>query len=67
MTVMGEAIEPRKVYTLEEARTLLGLSQTTFRLLLRRGEIKGRKAGRQWRFLGSHLLKFLEDKSQSRE
>jgi excisionase family DNA binding protein len=56
-----EGIEPHVVYTLEEARQLLVLSETTFRLLLRRGEIKGRKAGRQWRFLGSDLLEFFRD------
>jgi len=60
---MREAIEPRKVYTLQEARKLLALSDTTFRLLVRREEIKGRKAGRQWRFVGSALLKFFEDGS----
>ena len=59
---MREGIKPHKVYTLEEARQILVLSDTTFRLLLRRGEIRGRKAGRQWRFLGSELLKFFEDR-----
>ena len=57
---MRDAIEPRRVYTLEEGREVLDLSDTTFRLLVHRGEIKGRKAGRRWRFLGSELLKFLE-------
>jgi len=56
-----EGIQPHVGYTLEEARQLLTLSETTFRLLLRRGEIKGRKAGRQWRFLGSDLLEFFRD------
>jgi len=59
---VGE-IEPRRVYTVEEARKLLGLPVSTFRLLVRRGEIRGRKAGRQWRFLGSELLKFLQNKT----
>jgi len=63
MLPMRDAIEPRRVYTLEEGREVLELSDTTFRLLVHRGEIKGRKAGRRWRFLGSNLLKFLEDKS----
>jgi len=60
---MREAIDPRKVYTLEEARQLLALSESTFRLLVRRGEIKGRKAGRRWRFLGSDLLQFFENRT----
>ena len=51
------------VCTLAQAWKLLGLSSSTFRLLVRRGEIKGKKAGRLWRFLGSELLKFIEDKT----
>ena len=69
MLPMRDAIEPRRVYTLEEGREVLELSDTTFRLLVYRGEIKGRKAGRRWRFLGSELLEFLEHegKPSSRE
>ena len=63
MDTRRENIEPRTVYTLKEARGLLGLSETTFRLLMQRGQIKGRKAGRQWRFLGKELLRFIEDKT----
>ena len=53
---MPEPIEPNRVYTFEEACGALQLSPSTFRLLIKRGEIKGWKAGRQWRFLGRELL-----------
>ncbi len=60
---MQGVIEPGRVYTLKEALELLVLSESTFRLLQRRGEVKGQKLGRQWRFLGSELLKLVEDKA----
>lgn len=53
---VAEPIEPNRVYTLAEACEILSLPQSTFRLLVKRGEIKGWKAGRQWRFLGQELL-----------
>jgi len=57
---MGNKIEPNRVYTLEEACKTLQLPNSTFRLLMRRGEIRGRKAGRRWVFLGEDLLKLFE-------
>lgn len=59
---MRETIEPQRVYNLQEARKVLDLSDATFRLLMKRGEIKGKKLGRQWRFLGSDLLNVLKRK-----
>jgi len=57
---MGSTIEKNKVYDLEEACKTLQLPKSTFRLMLYRGEIKGRKAGRRWVFLGEDLLKLFE-------
>lgn len=57
---MKDAIVPNTAYNIEEARKLLGLSRTTLRLLVREGKLKGRKIGKQWRFLGSDLLELLE-------
>lgn len=43
MLPMREVVEPSRVDTLEEARKVLDLSDTTFRLPVHRGEIKGRR------------------------
>ncbi len=58
---MSTAIEPTAVYTVKEACELLNIPMSTFRILLGRGEIKGKKVGRQWRFLGSTLLDYLKE------
>jgi excisionase family DNA binding protein len=56
-------LNPRAVYTVQEVSRLFSLGEGRCRSLARRGEIKGRKAGRQWRFLGSDLLECLGDKT----
>ncbi len=53
-------IEPNKVYTFDEVLELLRLSPVTLRKLVRTGDIPASKLGKQYRFLGAHLLKALE-------
>jgi len=60
---MEGIIERNKVYTLKEARVLLKVPESTFRLLIRRAEIRGRKIGRHWRFLGSDLLNLFQSQT----
>ena len=55
-----EPIEPDQLYTLREAYEFLRVSRGTLLRLLARGELRGRKVGRQWRFPGTELLRFLE-------
>jgi hypothetical protein len=57
------ALNPRAVHTVQEVSRLFSLGEGMCRTLARRGVVKGRKAGRVWRFLGSDLLRFLEDKN----
>ena len=64
---MADAIEPTAVYTLKKASELLHLPESTFRLLLKRGEIKGTKVGRQWRFLGDDILALLQGKEEAED
>ena len=55
------APNPSGVYTMREVSRLFSLGEGTCRGLARRGEIKGWKAGHQWRFLGFDLPRFLDD------
>jgi excisionase family DNA binding protein len=49
------------VLNAEQAAELLGLSVITVRRLAAAGEIPGRKAGKEWRFLRAALLDWLAD------
>ena len=46
------------VMTLEEAAGFLKVSETTVYQLLRDGQLKARKVGREWRFLKSELVAY---------
>jgi excisionase family DNA binding protein len=48
------------VMTLEEAASFLKVSETTVYQLVRSGELKARKVGREWRILKSQLVEFLK-------
>ena len=49
------------VMTLEEAAEFLKVSETTVYQLLRDGQLKARKVGREWRFLKSELVAYLKE------
>ena len=49
------------VMTLEEAAGFLKVSETTVYQLLRDGQLKARKVGREWRFLKSSLVAYLKE------
>jgi excisionase family DNA binding protein len=53
-------IEPNQVYTFDEVCKILNLAPTTPRKLVKNGEIPATKLGKQYRFLGSELLRTLE-------
>jgi len=48
-----------EVYTSEEARQLLKISDSTFRRLIKRGILRAAKIGGQYRVLGGELLRIL--------
>ena len=48
------------VMTLEEAASFLRVSETTVYQLVRSGELRARKVGREWRILKSQLVEFLK-------
>jgi excisionase family DNA binding protein len=61
------SVEPNRIYNLQEASVLLGVSRETFYKLIRTGIIKGWKVGRTWRITGEDLLKQVSLNCQSEE
>jgi excisionase family DNA binding protein len=58
-------IEANRVYTFDEVLEILKLSPGTLRRLVKKGVVPATKLGKQYRFLGSELLKrFESDKEQ---
>lgn len=52
-------INPNEVYTTREARSLLKISTSTAKRLLKRGIIKANKIGGHYRILGKELLRLV--------
>jgi len=54
-----DEIKPGAVYTTEETRKILKISESTVKRLLKRGLIRANKIGGQYRILGHELLRAL--------
>ena len=52
-------IKPNEVYTTEEARDFLKISESTIKRHLKRGIIKANKIGGRYRVLGRELLRLV--------
>lgn len=52
-------IKPLGVYTTEETRKVLRISESTVKRLLKRGLIRANKVGGQYRVLGKEILRIL--------
>jgi excisionase family DNA binding protein len=52
-------INPREVYTTQETQTLLKISKSTIKRLLKKGIIRANKIGGHYRILGKELLRLL--------
>ena len=64
-----DAIEPTAlssegVYTLQEACRFLRISESTARRWIKDGRLRGRKIGRDYRFLGRDLLRCLTSEQE---
>jgi excisionase family DNA binding protein len=55
-------VEAHEVYTPQETITLLKISDSTFRRLIRKGVLRAAKIGGQYRILGKHILQLLNPK-----
>lgn len=52
-------INPNEIYTTEEARDFLKVSESTIKRLLKNGAIQANKVGRQYRIVGAELLRLV--------
>lgn len=59
-------IEPDKVYTTEEARDFLKISNSTIKRLLKNGIITAYKVGGQYRIWGSEILNLVSPEVESK-
>jgi len=56
---MTEEIKPNAIYTTEETRTALRVSESTIKRMLKRGLIRANKVGGQYRILGKEILRLV--------
>lgn len=52
-------IQPYEVYTTEETQSLLKVSKSTLKRLLKKGIVRANKVGGHYRILGKELLRVL--------
>jgi len=52
-------INPNEVYTTNETKSLLKISESTIKRLLKRGLIRANKVGGQYRITGKELLRII--------
>jgi excisionase family DNA binding protein len=52
-------VDEKEVYTPQETISILKISDSTFRRLIRKGILRAGKIGGQYRILGSHILQLL--------
>ena len=63
--IMSE-IKPNEVYTTEEARDFLKISESTIKRMLKGGIIKAYKVGGQYRIWGSDILILISPKLEAK-
>ena len=56
---MDHEVRPNAIYTTNESRKLLKISESTIKRLLKSGLIKANKVGRQYRILGKEILRLV--------
>lgn len=59
-------IQPNEVYTTEEARDFLKVSESTIKRYLKSGIIRANKVGARYRILGAELLRLVSPKVERR-
>ncbi len=52
-------VDEQEVYTPQEAISILKISDSTFRRLIKKGVLRAAKIGGQYRILGKHILLLL--------
>lgn len=54
-----EEIKPNGIYTTNETETLLKVSNSTIKRLLKSGILRANKVGKQYRILGKEILRLI--------
>ena len=54
-----DEINPKQIYTTEETREFLKVSESTIKRLLKRGTLKAYKVGGQYRIWGAEILRLV--------
>jgi len=63
---MVEEIKPDQIYTTEETRAFLKISDSTNKRLLKKGIIKAYKVGGQYRIWGSEILRLVSPQAEDK-
>lgn len=63
---MAEEIQENAVYTTEETRKLLKISESTIKRLLKRGILRANKVGGQYRILGKEILQLISPEAEKK-
>lgn len=61
-----EEIKPNQIYTTEEARDFLKISESTIKRLLKKGTLKAYKVGGQYRIWGAEILRLVSPQVEDR-
>ena len=61
---MDSEIKPNSVYTTNETKKILKISDSTIKRLLKKGIIKANKVGGQYRILGKEILRLVSPKTE---
>lgn len=56
---MDKEIKPYEVYTTSEVESLLKISNSTLKRMLKKGMLKANKVGKQYRILGLEILRLV--------
>ncbi len=59
-------IRPNQVYTTEEARNFLKISESTIKRLLKKGIIRANKVGGRYRIFGKEILRVVSPRVQQK-
>jgi excisionase family DNA binding protein len=59
---MKKEVNPNSIYTTNETKELLKVSDSTIKRLLKRGIIKANKVGGQYRIMGKEILRLVSPK-----
>lgn len=61
-----DGINPNEIYTTNEAQSLLKISNSTIKRLLKKGIIRANKIGGQYRIIGKELLRVVSPSMERR-